>query len=56
MHIGFILDGNGRWAASKSLPRSVGHKRGAENVESIIRECKDDWKTEPYRYSNTQIR
>ena len=39
MHIGFILDGNGRWASSKGLPRAIGHKRGAENVEIILREC-----------------
>ena len=39
MHIGFILDGNGRWASNKGLPRSIGHKRGAENVEIILREC-----------------
>ena len=39
MHIGFILDGNGRWASSKGLPRAIGHKKGAENVEVIIREC-----------------
>ena len=41
MHIGFILDGNGRWAADKSLPRSIGHKKGAENVETILKSCKD---------------
>ena len=40
MHIGIILDGNGRWAAEKGLPRSIGHKRGAENVEIILYECK----------------
>ena len=37
MHVGFILDGNGRWAANKSLPRSVGHKKGAENVEDYFK-------------------
>ena len=41
MHVGFILDGNGRWASSKSLPRSVGHKKGAENVETILKSCKE---------------
>lgn len=41
MHVGFILDGNGRWAANKSLPRSIGHKKGAENVESILKDCKE---------------
>ena len=39
MHIGFILDGNGRWASNKGLPRTLGHKRGADNVEIILREC-----------------
>ena len=41
MHVGFILDGNGRWAANKSLPRSIGHKKGAENVEAILKDCKE---------------
>ena len=41
MHIGFILDGNGRWAANKSLPRSIGHKKGAENVEEILKSCRN---------------
>ena len=39
MHIGFILDGNGRWASNKGLPRAIGHKKGAENVEVILRDC-----------------
>ena len=41
MHVGFILDGNGRWASNKSLPRSIGHKKGAENVEEILKSCMD---------------
>ena len=41
MHVGFILDGNGRWAANKSLPRSIGHKKGAENVEAILKDCQN---------------
>ena len=41
MHVGFILDGNGRWASNKSLPRSIGHKKGAENVEEILKSCRD---------------
>ena len=41
MHVGFILDGNGRWASNKSLPRSIGHKKGAENVETILKSCRD---------------
>lgn len=34
-HIAIILDGNGRYAAKKGLPRSAGHKEGADNVERI---------------------
>ena len=41
MHIGFILDGNGRWASTRGLPRAFGHNKGAENVEKILRECID---------------
>lgn len=34
-HIAFIMDGNGRWALKRGLPRSAGHKKGAENVAKI---------------------
>ena len=30
LHIAFILDGNGRWATSKGLPRTMGHQKGAK--------------------------
>ena len=36
-HIAIIMDGNGRWATKKGLPRSVGHKKGAETVRDITR-------------------
>ena len=36
-HIAIIMDGNGRWATQKGLPRSVGHKKGAEVVKEIVR-------------------
>lgn len=36
-HIAIIMDGNGRWAKKKGLPRSVGHKKGAEKVKEIAR-------------------
>ena len=39
MHIGIIMDGNGRWAANKGLPRSFGHRKGAKNVSEIIKSC-----------------
>lgn len=40
-HIAIIMDGNGRWANKKGLPRSAGHKEGAEAVKRIIANCLD---------------
>jgi len=34
-HIAIIMDGNGRWAAKRGLPRSMGHKKGAETVKTV---------------------
>ena len=39
-HIAFIMDGNGRWARQRSLPREAGHKKGAETFKEIVRYCK----------------
>ncbi len=39
-HVAIILDGNGRWAKSKGMPRNYGHVRGAANLERI---CEDAW-------------
>lgn len=36
-HIGIIMDGNGRWAAGRGLPRTVGHKQGADVLERIVK-------------------
>ena len=36
-HIAIIMDGNGRWATKRALPRSLGHKKGAEVVKEITR-------------------
>ena len=36
-HVGIIMDGNGRWAQSRHVPRQMGHKAGAENLERIIK-------------------
>ncbi len=36
-HIAIIMDGNGRWAQKRGLPRSAGHKAGAEATEAVIR-------------------
>ncbi|HDN79980.1 MAG: isoprenyl transferase [Chloroflexi bacterium] len=38
-HIGFIMDGNGRWAKKRGLPRLAGHRAGAENLRRILRAC-----------------
>ncbi len=40
-HVAIILDGNGRWARSKGMPRNYGHVRGAANVETICRAADD---------------
>lgn len=38
-HIAIIMDGNGRWAQKRKLPRAAGHKRGVEAVRTIIDAC-----------------
>lgn len=38
-HIGIIMDGNGRWAAKRGLPRSAGHRMGAETLKKIVIYC-----------------
>lgn len=38
-HIGIIMDGNGRWAKKRGLPRTAGHKQGAETFRTISKEC-----------------
>jgi undecaprenyl diphosphate synthase len=38
-HVAIIMDGNGRWAQSRGLPRSAGHKQGTENLRRILREA-----------------
>lgn len=40
-HIAFIMDGNGRWATGRGMPREFGHKRGAEVFERIVEYCGD---------------
>lgn len=40
-HVAIILDGNGRWAKSKGLPRNAGHTAGAKNVETICQAAHD---------------
>ncbi len=38
-HIGIIMDGNGRWAMARGLPRLAGHRAGTENLRRIIEAC-----------------
>jgi undecaprenyl diphosphate synthase len=38
-HVAIIMDGNGRWAESRGLPRLAGHKRGADRVREIVEAC-----------------
>jgi undecaprenyl diphosphate synthase len=40
-HIAIIMDGNGRWAKKRGLPRSAGHSAGAETFRKIVRYCRD---------------
>ena len=36
-HIAIIMDGNGRWAQSRGLPRVMGHRQGAESARRIVK-------------------
>lgn len=40
-HVAVIMDGNGRWARTRGLPRVAGHRRGVETVRALVRSC---WK------------
>jgi undecaprenyl diphosphate synthase len=40
-HIAIIMDGNGRWAQKKGLPRVMGHKAGMEAIKDTVRACSD---------------
>ena len=40
-HVAIILDGNGRWAKSKGMPRNYGHTVGAKNVETVCQAAHD---------------
>ena len=39
MHVGLIMDGNGRWATKNFLPRSAGHRKGAQTVRMVVEVC-----------------
>jgi len=40
-HLAFIMDGNGRWAKERGLPRSAGHKAGYEHIPKVLEMCDD---------------
>jgi undecaprenyl diphosphate synthase len=40
-HVAIIMDGNGRWAKARGLPRIQGHEEGAESVRAVMRTCRD---------------
>lgn len=40
-HVAIIMDGNGRWAKQRLMPRIMGHKRGVETVRDVVRHCVD---------------
>jgi undecaprenyl diphosphate synthase len=39
-HVAIIMDGNGRWAVRRGMPRIMGHKRGAETVRNVVEQCR----------------
>ena len=41
VHIGIIMDGNGRWAKKRGMPRSAGHRKGAAVFKTVSRYCRD---------------
>ena len=40
-HVAVIMDGNGRWATQKGLPRMIGHRQGAQTLKRLLRCCRD---------------
>ncbi len=40
-HIGIIMDGNGRWAKARGLPRLAGHRAGTQNIRRVLQACRD---------------
>jgi undecaprenyl diphosphate synthase len=40
-HIAIIMDGNGRWAKQRFMPRAAGHQRGGESLREVVKACRD---------------
>lgn len=41
LHVAIIMDGNGRWAKARGLPRHLGHKKGLEVIQQVVKACKN---------------
>ena len=41
LHVGFIMDGNGRWAKKRGLPRKAGHSQGAKVFRRTVEDCRE---------------
>ncbi len=41
LHVGFIMDGNGRWAKKRGMPRKMGHSKGAEVFKRTVEDCRE---------------
>ena len=41
-HIAIIMDGNGRWAVRKKMPRIMGHRAGVKTVRNIVEHCVEE--------------
>lgn len=63
-HVGIIMDGNGRWAKKRGLPRTLGHKAGGEAFVKIVTECRKigikcltvyAFSTENWKRSETEV-
>ena len=63
-HVGIIMDGNGRWAKKRGLPRTFGHKAGGEAFVKIVTECRKigikcltvyAFSTENWKRSETEV-
>src|SRR5688572_12539235 len=39
-HVAIIMDGNGRWARARGLPRTAGHKKGADSLRAVLDSCR----------------
>lgn len=40
-HVAIVMDGNGRWAQERGLPRTAGHKQGAEALRNTVKACRE---------------